>query len=99
MDENFQARFRGSAFLMTVAGQPGHIMTNNGNKMEMATGYASIAGDLNGALAIIGDLYKTQVFALSHAMATEYNIPTLAKICDIPPSAELSRDQSVEEGR
>lgn len=99
MDENFQARFRGSVFLMTVAGQPGHIMINNGNKLEMATGYTSIAGDLNGAIAPIADLYKTQIFALSRMMSQKYNIPTLAKICNIPPSAELSQDQAVEEGK
>lgn len=99
MEENIQARDRGSRVLMAVAAQPGCMMTNNGNKLEMATGYASIAGDLNGAIAPIADLYKTQIFALSRTMSARYNIPTLAKICDIPPSAELSRDQAVEEGK
>jgi NAD+ synthase (glutamine-hydrolysing) len=99
MEENIQARDRGSRVLMAVASQEGCILTNNGNKLEMATGYASIAGDLNGAIAPIADLYKTQIFALSRIMSAKYNIPTLAKICDIPPSAELSRDQAVEEGK
>lgn len=99
MEENIQARDRGSRVLMAVAAQPGCMMTNNGNKLEMATGYASIAGDLNGAIALIADLYKTQIFVLSRAMSQKYRIPTLAKICDIPPSAELSRDQAVEEGK
>lgn len=99
MEENIQARDRGSRILMAIASQPGHILTNNGNKLEAATGYASIAGDLNGAIAPIMDLYKTQVFALSRAMSAKYTIPTLAKICDIPPSAELSQDQSVEDGK
>ncbi len=99
MEENIQARDRGSRVLMAVSAQPGCILTNNGNKLEMATGYASIAGDLNGAIAPIADLYKTQIFSLSRQMAKEYNIPTLAKICDIPPSAELSKDQAVEEGK
>jgi NAD+ synthase (glutamine-hydrolysing) len=99
MDENIQARDRGSRVLSAVASLPGHILSNNGNKLEMATGYASIAGDLNGALAVIGDLYKTQVFALSRSMARKYGIRTLDRICDIPPSAELSADQSVDEGK
>lgn len=99
MEENIQARDRGSRVLMAVAAQPGYILTNNGNKLEMATGYASISGDLNGAIAPIADLYKTQIFALSRVMSTKYGIPTLAKICDIPPSAELSREQAVEEGK
>lgn len=99
MDENFQARFRGSTFLMTIAAKPGCILTNNGNKLEMATGYASIAGDLNGAIAPIADLYKTQIFALSKRMSIKYAVPTIAKICDIPPSAELSHEQSIDEGK
>lgn len=99
MEENIQARDRGSRVLMAVAAQPGYILTNNGNKLEMATGYASIAGDLNGAIAPIADLYKTQIFALSRALSEKYSIPTLARICDIPPSAELSREQAVEEGK
>jgi NAD+ synthase (glutamine-hydrolysing) len=74
-------------------------MTNNGNKLEMATGYASIAGDLNGAIAPIADLYKTQIFALSKRMSIKYAVPTLAKICNIPPSAELSHEQSIDEGK
>lgn len=99
MDENIQARDRGSRILMAVAAQPGCMLTNNGNKLEMATGYASIAGDLNGAFAPIADLYKTQIFALSRMMSEKYRVPTLAHICDIPPSAELSLDQAVEEGK
>ncbi len=99
MEENIQARDRGSRVLMTVAAQPGCILTNNGNKLEMATGYASIAGDLNGAIAPIADLYKTQIFTLSKSMSILYNVPTLSKICDIPPSAELSREQAVDEGK
>lgn len=93
MDENIQARDRGSRLLMAIASQSGHILSNNGNKLEMATGYASIAGDLDGALAVIADLYKTQVFALSRSMARKYGIGTLDRICDIPPSAELAANQ------
>lgn len=99
MEENIQARDRGSRVLMAVAAQSGCILTNNGNKLETATGYASIAGDLNGAIAPIADLYKTQIFALSRTMSQKYRVPTLAKICDIPPSAELSQDQAIDEGK
>lgn len=52
---------------------------------------------MNGSIAPIADLYKTQVFELAKYLGTKYNFSTLGKICDIPPSAELSRDQAVDE--
>lgn len=95
--ENIQARDRGSRVLAWVAASLGAVFTNNGNKTEVAQWYATLYGDVNGSIAPIADLYKTQVFELARYLGTKYNFSTLEKICDIPPSAELSRDQSVDE--
>ncbi|BEV36740.1 NAD+ synthase [Synechococcus sp. M16CYN] len=61
--ENMQSRIRGT-LLMAVANQQGHLLLTTGNKSEIAVGYCTLYGDMNGGLAVIGDLYKTSVFAL-----------------------------------
>ena len=61
VDENIQARIRGSDMLAGIASKCGFVFTNNGNKTEVALGYATLYGDVNGAVAPIADLYKTQV--------------------------------------
>ena len=97
--ENIQARDRGSRVLAGVAASLGAVFTNNGNKTEVAQGYATLYGDVNGSIAPIADLYKSQVFELARYLSEKYQFPTLSRICDIPPSAELSRDQAVDEGK
>lgn len=97
--ENIQARDRGSRVLAGVAATLGAVFTNNGNKTEVSQGYATLYGDVNGSVAPIADLYKTQVFELARYLSARHGIPTLMDICDIPPSAELSADQSVDEGK
>ena len=82
-----------------VAASLGAVFTNNGNKTEVAQGYATLYGDVNGSIAPIADLYKTQVFELARYLSEMHEFPTLSKICEIPPSAELSRDQAVDEGK
>ena len=91
--ENLQARIRGTV-LMEVSNQFGHLLLTTGNKSELAVGYCTLYGDTNGGLGLIGDLYKTEVFALSrhvNAHAGRELIP--AAIIDKPPSAELAPDQ------
>jgi len=61
--ENLQSRIRGS-LLMAVANQQGQLLLATGNKSELAVGYCTLYGDMNGGLAVIGDLYKTSVFRL-----------------------------------
>ena len=61
--ENLQSRIRGT-LLMAVANQQGQLLLSTGNKSELAVGYCTLYGDMNGGLAVIGDLYKTTVFAL-----------------------------------
>nr|WP_297529680.1 NAD+ synthase [uncultured Roseateles sp.] len=91
--ENLQARVRGT-LLMTVSNAQGHLLLTTGNKSEIAVGYCTLYGDTNGGLGLIGDLYKTEVFALSRHIndaAGREIIP--AAILDKPPSAELAPDQ------
>ncbi len=102
VDENLQARIRGADILAGLAAKHGLIFTNNGNKTEVALGYATLYGDVNGAIAPIADLYKTQVFALARYLNEqvygEETIPANLLDGSIVPSAELSDDQDVTRG-
>jgi NAD+ synthase (glutamine-hydrolysing) len=92
-EENIQARIRGN-ILMALSNKFGYLVLTTGNKTELALGYCTLYGDMSGGLAVIGDVSKSEVYAL----AKYYNrrrgfeaIPrnTIAKI----PSAELRPDQ------
>ena len=102
VDENLQARIRGSDVLAGIAAKCGLVFTNNGNKTEVALGYATLYGDVNGAVAPIADLYKTQVFALArHLNETVFRrevIPRNLIDGGTVPSAELSEAQDVTRG-
>jgi NAD+ synthase (glutamine-hydrolysing) len=90
-EENLQPRIRGS-LLMAVSNKQGGLVLTTGNKSEMATGYCTLYGDMVGALAVIGDLYKTEVYALSRYVNREREIipsDTITK----EPSAELRPGQ------
>ncbi|MSR88052.1 MAG: NAD+ synthase [Candidatus Margulisbacteria bacterium] len=87
VEENLQARIRGN-LLMARANQTGSLVLTTGNKSEFAVGYCTLYGDMCGALAPIGDLYKTQVYVLAHQLKViPENILTKA------PSAELRPGQ------
>ncbi len=91
-EENIQARTRG-LLLMALANKFQSLLLATGNKSELAMGYATLYGDMCGALAPIGDLYKTQVYALArHLNLSKERIPehTIKKA----PSAELSPNQT-----
>lgn len=91
--ENMQARIRGRK-LMEVSNQTGALVLSTGNKSEMSVGYATLYGDMNGGLNLIGDLYKTEVYRLARYInecAGREVIP--ASILDKAPSAELSPGQ------
>ncbi len=62
-EENIQARIRGN-LLMAIANKFGYLLLSTGNKSEMAVGYCTLYGDMNGGLAVIADLPKTQVYSL-----------------------------------
>lgn len=90
-EENIQSRSRGNV-LMAIANKFGHVLLNTSNKSELATGYGTLYGDMAGGLSVIGDLYKTQVYALAqylnrHEQIIPVNILTKA------PSAELRPNQ------
>lgn len=89
-EENLQARIRG-LLLMAVSNKFGNLVLNTSNKSELAVGYGTLYGDLCGALSVLGDVYKTQVYQLADYMNRDgERIPqnTIMKA----PSAELRPD-------
>ncbi len=92
-EENVQARARGVT-LMAVSNKFGHLLLTTGNKSEMAVGYATLYGDMSGGLAVLSDVFKTEVYRVAehvNARAGRELIPrnTITK----PPSAELRPGQ------
>ena len=90
-EENIQSRIRGT-LLMAVSNKTGALVLTTGNKSEMSTGYCTLYGDMVGALAVIGDVVKTQVYALCRWLNREREVIPHA-IIEKPPSAELRPDQ------
>jgi len=103
--ENIQAKVRGTDILSNVAAMHGALFTNNGNKLETALGYATLYGDVGGALAVIGDLTKSEVFeAARYLNESVFQREVIPKVLlpdqlfrfrkdQIQPSAELKEDQ------
>jgi NAD+ synthase (glutamine-hydrolysing) len=90
-EENIQSRIRGT-LLMGIANKFGHLLLSTGNKSEMAVGYCTLYGDMNGGLAAIADVPKTRVFSLCRWLnQKQLTIPT--QIIEKPPSAELRPGQ------
>ncbi len=90
-DENIQSRLRG-AYIMALSNKYGYIVLNTSNKSETAVGYGTLYGDTIGALSIIGDLYKSEVYDLARHINRKGDIipeNTITK----EPSAELRPDQ------
>ena len=103
--ENLQSRLRG-LLLMAVANQEGRLLLSTGNKSELAVGYCTLYGDMNGGLAVIGDLYKTTIFDLcawlddpdAEACRASLGLAPQGELIGSairhkPPSAELRPDQ------
>ncbi|ABM70931.1 NAD+ synthase [Prochlorococcus marinus] len=104
-NQNIQSRIRGT-LLMALANQEKHLLLSTGNKSELAVGYCTLYGDMNGGLSVIGDLYKTNVFKLCNWLDSEdsinhrksymldTNVDIIGKnIRTKAPSAELGPDQ------
>ena len=94
-EENIQSRIRGN-LLMAIANKFGYLLLSTGNKSEMAVGYCTLYGDMNGGLAAIADVPKTRVYSLCQWLNTrgidnQEIIP--AHILTKPPSAELKPGQ------
>lgn len=100
--ENIQAKIRGTSILSNIAGILNGVMTCNGNKIEIALGYATLYGDVNGAIAPLGDLLKTEIFEMAAFLNKEVFgdevipsalIPDESYVFGMPPSAELKNNQ------
>lgn len=90
-EENIQARTRGN-LLMSLANKFGYILLNTSNKSELAVGYGTLYGDMAGGLSLLGDVYKTQVYALAEYINKDREIIP-KNILTKTPSAELRPGQ------
>jgi len=100
-EENVQARSRG-LILMAISNKLGYMVLTTGNKSEMSVGYATLYGDMCGGFSVLKDVYKIDVFAMSHWR--NENMPANAlgpqgrvmpeRVITKPPSAELRPDQT-----
>ena len=90
-EENLQARIRG-IILMAISNKFGSLLLSTGNKSELAMGYCTLYGDMAGGLAVISDLTKRQVYALSSWINRQREIIPRSAI-EKPPSAELKPNQ------
>ncbi len=94
-EENIQSRIRGT-LLMSMSNKFGYLLLSTGNKSEMAVGYCTLYGDMNGGLAVIADVPKMRVFSICNWLNREREIiPT--NIITKPPSAELKPGQVDED--
>lgn len=90
-EENIQARCRG-VIVMAMSNKFGYILLNTSNKSECAVGYGTLYGDMCGAIGVIGDVYKTQVYQLAHYINKDGIVIPENSIVK-PPSAELRPGQ------
>jgi len=90
-EENIQARIRGN-LLMALSNKFGNMVLNTSNKSEAAVGYGTLYGDMNGGIAVLGDVYKTDVYSLAAFLNQEREIIPQHTITK-PPSAELRPNQ------
>ncbi len=91
-DENIQSRLRGS-LIYARSNETGAMVLNTSNKSEIAVGYSTLYGDSVGALSVLGDLYKSEVFDLARFINARYDHMIPVEIIDRPPSAELRENQ------
>jgi NAD+ synthase (glutamine-hydrolysing) len=91
-DENIQSRLRG-ALLYTRSNQTGAMVINTSNKSELAVGYSTQYGDSVGAISLLGDLYKSEVYALAQHINLKHGNPIPEGILSRGPSAELRDNQ------
>jgi NAD+ synthase (glutamine-hydrolysing) len=97
-EENLQSRIRGT-LLMAFSNKFRSMLLATGNKSELAMGYCTLYGDMNGSLTPIGDLFKTEVFALCRRINEKSRLQSGQDIIPVsiltkPPSAELRPNQT-----
>jgi len=96
-EENLQARIRGN-YLMALSNKFGWLVLTTGNKSEMATGYATLYGDMAGGLAVIKDVYKTDVYRIGRWYNQKKGAPIIPqRVFEKAPSAELRPNQTDQE--
>lgn len=91
-EENLQSRIRG-LYLMAFSNNNNYLLLTTGNKSEIATGYCTLYGDMCGGLAVIADIYKTDIYKIADYINREDEIIP-QEIIDKPPSAELKPNQT-----
>ena len=91
-EENLQSRIRG-LYLMAFSNNNNYLLLTTGNKSEIATGYCTLYGDMCGGLAVIADVYKTDIYKIADYINREDEIIP-QEIIDKPPSAELKPNQT-----
>jgi NAD+ synthetase len=95
-EENLQSRLRGT-ILMALSNKFGHILLTTGNKSEMAVGYATLYGDMNGGLAVISDVTKTLVYRLARWMNAHWESLGITGLSGRPiPEASITKPPSAE---
>ena len=96
-EENIQSRIRGN-LIMALSNKFGWLVLTTGNKSEMATGYATIYGDMSGGFAVIKDVPKVMCYELSEYRNSQSDRPVIPlSVIEKPPSAELRPDQLDED--
>lgn len=95
-DENLQSRLRG-LLLYTRSNQTSSLVINTSNKSELSVGYSTLYGDSVGAISLLGDLYKTEVFQIAKYINKKYHNLLPEEIISRPPSAELRENQKDED--
>ena len=91
-EENLQSRIRG-LYLMAFSNNNNYLLLTTGNKSEVATGYCTLYGDMCGGLAVIADVYKTDIYRIANYINREQEIIP-EEIINKPPSAELKPNQT-----
>jgi NAD+ synthase (glutamine-hydrolysing) len=91
-DENIQSRLRG-ALIYARSNEFGSMVLNTSNKSELSVGYSTMYGDSVGALSVLGDLYKTEVFEVAKYINKKFHNIIPNDIITRPPSAELRENQ------
>ncbi len=94
--ENLQSRLRG-LILMTLSNHYSALVLTTGNKSELATGYCTLYGDMVGALAPLGDIFKTRVYELARHLNQKLGKPIPERCLTKAPSAELRPNQTDQE--
>ena len=94
-EENLQARARG-VILMAISNKFGSLLVTTGNKSEMSVGYATLYGDMCGGYSVLKDVYKTEVYALSHWRNNNRPADALGPAGRVIPESSITKAPTAE---